>query len=64
MNAAFEFLRWVLSLFVARTKAAGATEERQKINQANTKRLERQDVVAKRPVTDDQLQKSLKDGSF
>lgn len=47
-----------------RVRDAGAREEREHANAENAARLARQDAVANRPVTDDELQKSLKDGSF
>lgn len=68
MNNLFALLSrlaaWALSLFQQRERAAGATEEREKISQDNAARLERQDAVIERPVTDEALQKSLRDGSF
>ena len=39
-------------------------EERKRIAEANAARLERQNEVAKKPVSDDELRKSLRDGSF
>lgn len=64
MGTLFRFASWLFGLFVNRTRAEGAAEERRKINEANTARLERQDAVANRPVTNDELRKSLKGGSF
>lgn len=57
-------LSWAFGLFVSRTKAAGATEERAKINEQSAAQLERQTAVIKRPVTNDEVQKSLEDGTF
>jgi hypothetical protein len=39
-------------------------EERERINKANTERLERQSEVAQKPVTRDDLDKSLRGGTF
>ncbi len=67
MKYVFAFLQIIGGLwaaFIASTKAAGGAEERVRTNQANTERLERQDAVANKPVSDDELKKSLKDGSF
>lgn len=63
------FLSVVLGLFalaigLKRVRDAGAREERERANAENAARLERQDAVVNRPVTNDELQKSLKDGSF
>lgn len=55
---------WAFAVFVQRTRAAGAAEEREKIETAHEAHQQRQDKVANRPVSDDDLQKSLKDGSF
>lgn len=64
MNFLKKFVTWLFGLFVTRTREAGAAEERERINETNTARIKRQDEVVKKPVTDDDLQKSLKDGSF
>lgn len=58
------FIAWVFGLFVSRTRAEGAKEERAKINTDSAAHLKRQDAVANKPVSDDDLRKSLKDGSF
>lgn len=64
MSYVLAFLRWLFGLFVSETKAAGAAEERERTDVANEAHLARQDEVANRPVSDEQLQKSLRDGTF
>lgn len=64
MDIFLRFASWLFGLFVSRTREAGAEEQRAKTNEQNTARLERQNAVVNRPVTNDDLQKSLKDGSF
>lgn len=64
MDALLRFVSWVFGFFVNRTREAGAKEERQKINVENAERLERQNAVVNKPVSNDELQKSLKDGTF
>lgn len=55
---------FAIAIGLKRVRDAGAREERERANVENAAHLERQDAVANRPVTDDELQKSLKDGSF
>lgn len=64
MDTFFRLMSWFIGLFVARTRAAGAAEERTKINDASEAQLKRRNEVAQRPVTDEQLDKSLRDGTF
>lgn len=61
------FTAFALSALVVafkRARDAGAREEREHNAAENAARLERQNAVVNRPVTDDELEKSLKDGSF
>lgn len=48
----------------AEDREAGATAEREQINTKNAEIQQRRSEVAKKPVSEDELQKSLKDGSF
>lgn len=50
--------------FIAKTQADGAREERAAINKQSAEIQQRRDEVIDKPVTDDELRKSLKDGSF
>lgn len=64
MQFFLRFLAWAFSLFVGSERAAGAKEERQKIEAEDAAHLKRQTEVLNRPVSNDDLRKSLKDGSF
>jgi len=64
VNWLFRFVSWVFGLFVKRTRAAGAEEQRMKTNNENLARLQRQNTVAQKPVTDAELDKNLRDGTF
>lgn len=50
--------------FLAKTRSEGARAEREEINRQSAEQLQRQNEVANKPVSDEELQKSLKDGTF
>jgi hypothetical protein len=52
-----QFLNWL-------GRETAKQEERERIDKANKERLERQDKVADKSVTRDELDKSLRDGTF
>ncbi len=61
------FLRlaaWLNQFLTWSGKEQAKLEERKRIAEANAARLERQNEVVKKPVSDDELRKSLRDGSF
>lgn len=64
LRTVLPFLRWLFGLWNSHEQATGAAEERKQANEQNAARLERQNEVAKRPVASDELQKSLRDGTF
>lgn len=64
MNLLLRFVAWLAGLFTARQRAVGAADERMRANDEAVQRLQRQNEVAKKPVTDAQLDKNLRDGTF
>lgn len=53
-----------LGAMLRREWQEGAAAERARIDAENRARLQRQNEVANRPVSDDELQKRLREGNF
>ena len=62
--AALVALVFAVTRAIQRGKDDAAAAERGRIVEANAARAERQNKVLQKEVSDDDLQKSLKDGSF
>lgn len=61
---AVAFVLGLLAWYQQRLRGEGAAEERAEADAEKSARLKRQNEVALRPVSDEKLQKSLRDGTF
>lgn len=61
---AIKLIAWLSQFIDWLNRQEAVLKERERIDAENKARLARQNEVAKKPVTNDELKKSLEDGTF